>query len=312
MLAVFAQALVAALGLASQPPDPLAPLAPREKAALVVVSGLPAPGGVAGVLVRRWDRDSVRPPRALVFVDQEGGGVRALPELPPATWPSAYGSVRAAFAAGRATGRALRRAGVDVDLAPVVDAPTGPLGLRHFRAPRFAVAFARGLVAGGVAGCAKHFPGLGTASHSTDERIRVPARVTRHELAAFRRAIRVGLPCVMTSHAVYRRFGWKRAVTSPAAYRLLRRIGFDGVAVTDSLSVASGPWPVRWAVRAVRAGADLVLFTSPRDARRAIRALLPLARDGVLDVHVRRVLSLRRSLGLARLPATSGERRRRW
>ena len=58
-------------------------MTPREKAALVVVSGLPAPPGVGGVLVRRWDRAAPRPAGTLVFVDQEGGEVRAFPSLPP-------------------------------------------------------------------------------------------------------------------------------------------------------------------------------------------------------------------------------------
>jgi beta-N-acetylhexosaminidase len=98
----------------------------------------------------------------------------------------------------------------------------------------------------------------------------------------------------MLGHALYPRFDGQRAVTSPEAYRLLRRLGFDGVAITDSLSVISGPWPVRWAREAARAGADLLLFTSADDARRAIRALVPLARRGLLDEAVERVLRLRR------------------
>src|SRR6266540_3441919 len=55
-------------------------LSPREKAALVVVSGLPAPRGVAGVIVRRWDRAVPRPAGALVFADQEGGAIRTFPQ----------------------------------------------------------------------------------------------------------------------------------------------------------------------------------------------------------------------------------------
>jgi beta-glucosidase-like glycosyl hydrolase len=297
-LAALAQVVLATLAPTSPPGDEVAAMTPREKAALVVVSGLPAPRGVAGVLVRRWDRDAPRPRGALVFVDQEGGGVRAFPTLPPERWPSEYRTVAEAQEAGHRTGAALRRAGVHVDLAPVLDSAGGPLGGRHYRGSRLALAFARGLAAGGLAGCVKHFPGLGTAAFSTDDRVWVPARVTQRELDAFRAAVDAGVPCVMTSHAVYRRFGWGRALTSPRAHRMLRRMGFEGVVVTDSLSVVSGEWPVRWARRAVRAGADLVLFTSPRDARRAIRALIPLARRGVLDVHVRRVLALQRSLGV--------------
>ena len=59
-------------------------LTPQQKAALVVVSGLPAPAGVGGVIVQRYDRNASRPAGGLVFVDQEGGDVRAFRELPPA------------------------------------------------------------------------------------------------------------------------------------------------------------------------------------------------------------------------------------
>ena len=296
-VAALVQAVVATLGAPVAPPDPVAGLTPREKAALVVVSGLPAPQGVAGVFVDEWSRGERRPRGALVFVDQEGGTVKAFADAPPWRSASSYGSVRESFAAGRETGRALRRAGVDVDLAPVLDAAGGPLGSRHYRTASFGIAFARGLAAGRVAPCAKHFPGLGSAAISTDLQLRVQAAVRRRELRGFRHAIRAGVPCVMMSHALYERFGGWRASLSSRAYRLLRNLGFRGVAITDSLSVVRGRWPVRWARLAVRAGADLVLFTSPADARRAIAALVPLARAGLLDEHVRRVLHFRRSVG---------------
>ena len=78
----------------------------------------------------------------------------------------------------------------------------------------------------------------------------------------------------------------------PATYRLLRDLGFEGVAMTDSLDVVRGH-AEEWAVAAARAGADLLLFTSGKDAARAIRVLVPLARRGELDEHVRRVLRFR-------------------
>ena len=80
----------------------------------------------------------------------------------------------------------------------------------------------------------------------------------------------------------------------PAAhYRLLRSLGFEGVAITDSLSIVRSAPVERWAPQAVRAGADLLLFTSPAHARRAVRALVPLARRGELDVHIARVQRFR-------------------
>lgn len=282
---------------APAPADELAGLTARQKAALVVVSGLPAPRGVAGVLVRPWNTGEPRPRGALVFVDQEGGGVRAFPGLPPAEDARDYATAAGAAAAGRATGRALRAAGVHVDLAPVLDV-AGPLGPRHFARPRLGLAFARGLERGGVAACPKHFPGLGSAPISTDERRFVPARVLPAELRAFRAAVRQGARCLMVSHAVYPRFSGRRGVTAPGVYRLLRELGFEGVAITDSLGITRGPWPVRWARRAALAGADLLLFTSADDAGKAIRALVLLARRGLLDEAVRRVLRFRESLGL--------------
>ena len=270
-------------------------LAPQQKAALLVVSGLPAPHGVGGVLVQRWSRDYDRNTEAIVFADQEGGEIRALPALPPGRAASAYRSAADALAAGRATGRALRGAGVDVDLAPVLDAPDGPLGSRHFRRATFGLAFARGLREAGVEACAKHFPGLGTARVSTDEAPHVDAHVRSWEVAGFASAVRAGVGCVMTSNAFYDGAPFRATITSDT-YRRLRGLGFDGVAITDSLSIVRRAPVERWARAAVLAGADLVLFTSPAHARRAIAALTPLARTGALDAHVARVLAFRARL----------------
>jgi beta-glucosidase-like glycosyl hydrolase len=99
----------------------------------------------------------------------------------------------------------------------------------------------------------------------------------------------------MVGHAFYRRLGLgRRASFNPAAYRLLRREGFQGVAITDSVSVFGSEWAVPAAKLAVRAGADLIVLTRGRDAARVVHALVPLARRGLLDEHVARVLAFRR------------------
>jgi beta-glucosidase-like glycosyl hydrolase len=227
----------------------------------------------------------------ITFADQEGGAVRALRNAPPWRAARSYTNAADAFGAARQTVQALRRARIDVDFAPVLDAPDGPLGSREFARPEYAVAFARGL---GRAACAKHFPGLGTAAYSTDERPHVDAHVRPRDLAPFRRAIRNGLRCVMVGNAFYgTRF---RASLEPSTYLRLRHLGFDGVAITDSLSLVRAAPVERWAPQAIRAGADMVLFTSPAHARRAVRSLLPLARRGELDSHVARVIEFRREV----------------
>jgi beta-N-acetylhexosaminidase len=244
------------------------------------------------VIVQGWDRDAPRPQRTLVFVDQEGGKVKTFPRLPPRSSARAVRSEAAAFSSGRATGLALRGAGVDVDLAPVLDLPDGPLGSRQFRSPSFGVAFARGLSAAGAGACAKHFPGLGSLPFSTDEHPYVRGHVRDADLAPYRSAVAAEVPCVMVGHGVYPSLGPRRAALEPAAYGLLRELGFEGVAITDSLDVVRGH-AAEWAVAAARAGADLLLFTSGKDAAKAIRVLVPLARRGELDAHVARVLRFR-------------------
>jgi beta-N-acetylhexosaminidase len=281
---------VAALVVGAQPA--VADLTPRQKAALVVVSPLPAPPGVGGVIVQPGTRTLRRPPGALVFVDQEGGPTRVFPDLPPARAAAAYTTASQAFRAGRATGLALRSSGIGVDLAPVLDSADGPLGSRQFPRADIGVDFERGLLAVGAGSCAKHFPGLGSAAVSTDDAFHVNAVLRPREVAGFRAAIKAGVPCVMVNHAFYRSLGRRRASLEPPTYRLLRSLGFHGITITDSLSIAN-PFPPDWPVTAARAGADLLLFTRSADAERAIDLLLPLARSGGLDAHVARVLRFR-------------------
>jgi beta-N-acetylhexosaminidase len=123
----------------------------------------------------------------------------------------------------------------------------------------------------------------------------VVGHVRDADLAPYRSAIEADVPCVMVGHGVYPSLGGRRAVVEASTYELLRSLGFDGLAITDSLSVVRGR-AASWALDAARAGADLLLFTSSADARRAIAALLPLARRGELDEAVARVLRFRARL----------------
>jgi beta-N-acetylhexosaminidase len=294
LTATIATALGLLLPGSVSPERAVALMTPREKAEAVVVAGIPAGGGVGGVLVRRWNTEAPRPRGAIVFADQEGGTVKTFRALAPWLAASQYRSADEAYAAGRATAHDLRAAGVDVAFAPVLDLSDGPLGSRHFVKPEYGVAFARGL---GRAACVKHFPGLGSTPISTDK-ARVYGVLRAADIAPFRDAIRYGVPCVMVDLAIYPRLGPRRAALEPATYRLLRELGFDGIAITDSLGVLGGPYAPYWARLAIRAGADVVLTTSARDAARMVDALIPLARAGELDEKLVRILRYRRLLGV--------------
>ncbi len=267
-------------------------MTPREKAEAVVVAGMPAGDGFGGVLVRQWNTEAPRPRGAIVFADQEGGAVKTFRALAPWRSASQYRSTAEALRAGREAAADLRGAGVHASFAPVLDLPDGPLGSRQFAKPEYGLAFARGL---GSAACVKHFPGLGSTPESTDT-ARVYGVLRSQDLAPFRAAVRAGVPCVMVGHAIYPRLGPRRASFEPRTYELLRGLGFRGVAITDSLGVLGSPYAPFWARLALRAGADMVLTTSARDAGRIVEALVPLARAGELDAKLVRVLQYRRSL----------------
>ena len=100
----------------------------------------------------------------------------------------------------------------------------------------------------------------------------------------------------MVGHAIYPRLGPRRASFEPKTYELLRRLGFRGVAITDSIGVLGSPYAPFWARLALRAGADMVLTTSARDARRIVAALVPLARAGELDAKLVRISRYRGSV----------------
>ena len=176
----------------------------------------------------------------------------------------------------------------------MLDLADGPLGSRHFAQPEYGVAFARGL---GRAACAKHFPGLGSTPVSTDEarvygvlRSAGSRAVPRRDPG--RRPVRDGRPRDLPAARPAPRLARAEDVPAAAPARL------RGVAVTDSLGVLGSPYAPYWARLALTAGADLVLTTSARDARRIVDALVPLARAGELDAKLVRVLRYRRSLGV--------------
>jgi beta-N-acetylhexosaminidase len=240
-------------------------------------------------------------PPLLVMTDQEGGTVKRFPWLPPAHSARRMGRDSAlAQREGRRTGRALGGMGLNVDLAPVGDVPHHDhhfLGSRAFGRDRAKVAsaasaFAQGLRDAGVAGAAKHFPGLGYAGANTDlERVRIgsPRQSLRADYRPFQAMIDSGTPLVMISNAAYDALdpSGRPACMSPAIVEgELRNVaGFTRVTISDALGTpAVTRVPDRY-VKVANAGVDLLLFGTERASRRAYRRLVSAARTGVLDAR---------------------------
>jgi beta-N-acetylhexosaminidase len=257
-------------------------------------------------------------PQALIAVDQEGGQIRILDWARPAQDQYMVSSRQEARGAGRAAARALRRYGVNVNLAPVADRsrPGSLMDARAFpggtaKVARLVSTSIRAYAGSGVAPTVKHFPGLGAADANTDTArvtIRRPARVIgRSDLPPFQAAINAGAPAVMLSHAVYPALDRSAIASQSRAIvtdLLKDRMGFDGVAMTDSLeaySVRSRMSMETAAVRSVRAGIDAVLTTGQGTHIRALRALSAEARRDPafrtrLEDAAARVIALRRTL----------------
>lgn len=252
----------------------------------------------------------------LVMVDQEGGDVRRLPG-PPAAAAAATPSATAARANGRAAGRLLRRAGVTVDLAPVVDVARADRVLANEGrtydddAPGViakAGAFADGLRAVGVEPVLKHFPGFGAASINTDDgAARIDLSLAELRALDLQPYAKIETRAVMLSTAVYPRVDPRPAAFSPrwVGDELRRRLKFAGVTITDDLqapAVAKYGLPDQLAFFAIKAGVDLPLFAKDyKTGARAATGLERAVRSGALtrarlDAGARRVLRWRVAL----------------
>jgi beta-N-acetylhexosaminidase len=255
----------------------------------------------------------------LIMTDQEGGAVKRLAG-PPSSAAIGMSNPATAYAQGKATGRLLLSAGVNVDLAPVADVIRADGFIeqegRSFGSSPAVVAlaacrFAAGLAAGGVAYTLKHFPGLGDAIASTDIKpvsVSEPAAEIYADDAAYRRCGHSPLALVMISSASYSHLtGSLPAVLDPKIYsQVLPLDGVTALPISDSfeggaITALAGNAPAK---AAINAGLDMVMYSGAEsDALNAYGALLADARAGALhrdrvQAAAARVLELKQQLGL--------------
>jgi beta-N-acetylhexosaminidase len=254
-------------------------------------------------------------PSPLIAVDQEGGRVARFSEphftrFPPARAASLFccRDEMVAAAAGIATAAELRAVGVDVDFAPVLDVGSNPrntvIGDRAFSedagtAGRLAVAFMKGCLAEGVLPVGKHFPGHGDTF--ADSHVELPVvRASRstllsRELLPFRRAVRSGIPALMTAHVMYPSLD--REFPATLSGKILRgllreRLRFRGAVFSDALemrAVADHYGVGDAAVLAISAGCDVVLVCRGEDLQE--EALGRIAREARESATFRRMLA---------------------
>ena len=258
----------------------------------------------------------------LLMTDQEGSPVTRIPGTRDTPAGATFrGNAGWARHTAERTGRLLSALGVDTDLAPVADVNTagagGVIGTRSFGSTpgsvsRLTSAQVCGYHAGGVATTVKHFPGHGSTDTDSHQRTAViresVGRWEATDLPPFAAAVHDDVDMIMVGHLAFPALdpSGRPATISPLLNRdLLRgRLGYDGVVITDALDmggITSWGTPGEIAVRAIQAGDDMLLM--PPQPSVAVRAVVAAVASGrisstALDMHVYRVLDLKRRLGL--------------
>jgi len=219
----------------------------------------------------------------LIGIDQEGGTRFALKE-PFTPWPSAAvlgraGKLQYVEQMARALAMELRAAGCNLNFAPMLDLHINPespvtkarsFGSDPHLVAEMGVAFDRGLRAGGVLSCAKHFPGHGDTIVDPHQDLPVfmgaMERLESAEPVPFVAAAAAGVPFIMTAHILLPRIDSENpASLSPTILNdvLRRRVGFNGVILADDLgmgAIAKRYGPGEAAVQSLRAGTDIAML----------------------------------------------------
>ncbi len=260
----------------------------------------------------------------LISIDQEGGRVARIrdgvEEIPSMMAVAATGDSAFARHVGEQIAFDLRRAGVNVNFAPVLDLAlermNTVIGTRAFSndprvTARFAGVVAEGLEAGGIVATYKHFPGHGSTavdSHLDLPTIDMDARAfAARDLLPFAELL-PSARAVMTAHIVFRALDDRAPATLSRAILtdLLRgTLGFKGVCFTDCMqmdAIARTVGSAPGAVIALIAGADSVLIShSVAVAREAVDRVEAAVADGSLPLArlqeaYNRVLRLRKAM----------------
>lgn len=208
--------------------------------------------------------------RLIAATDQEGGFVcLAISSVPCSPMPVGQGATTTMASA-------LKALGFDLDLGPVSDVCSGPASImwgRCYGTESAAVASAIGPVvdgihAAGMLSAAKHFPGHGNTSVSSETQLpridESTATLLTRDWPPFEAAISHQTDFVLIGHLYYPALDPNRSADlSPNTYNFLRAdLKFHGAVLSDDMEMgaitASTPTPEA-AVEFLSAGGDMVM-----------------------------------------------------
>lgn len=245
-----------------------------------------------------------------IAVDEEGGTLVSrianhdafsVEDVPDMQAVGASGNYDEAYRIGQTIGSYLFDLGFNLDFAPVADVLTDPdntaIGVRSFGPDPFVDAemvahVVQGLQEQGVNAVLKYFPGQGgTVGGSRREAVsneRTLDELRKTEFLPFTAGIEAGADCVMAGHIMLPSVTGDTlpATLSPVIITNILRgaLGFDGVVITDSMSmepITSCYSAEEAAVRAIQAGVDIIL--EPEDFDEAYDGILNAVQSGVIS-----------------------------
>ncbi len=258
-----------------------------------------------------------------ISTDYEGGVVNELRQITGERESEAQigatGDPQQAYQAGHAAATDLSGLGLNVNFMPIVDVLTNAnnpgLPERSFGSdPKLVTdmgrAYLKGLTDGGIVGCLKHFPGLGSATidphYSLPHMDRSLATLNAVDLVPYRTLIKEGnVPMVMVTHILNPQLDPKlpTSLSPHVVTDLLRNnLNFQGVIISDTLwmgGISNTYSLTQAAVLALKAGIDLLL--GPRGLNETVTMLYGLEQAvktgqisvSQIDASVTRILGLK-------------------
>lgn len=265
----------------------------------------------------------------LIAIDQEGGTVARLrdgfAESPGALALSSI-TAQAETLTERVTyvlGAEMRAIGINWTYAPVVDVTYNrentTVGTRSFgrdpqRIAKLAHAAVKGFQSGGVAACAKHFPGLGDTAidtHLALPRLNTPLEQLKTVDLIPYQAISAEIASIMTTHTIFNALDPDQPAThSPIIVQKLLRemLQFEGVITTDCMEMKAidDNYPVEESVMlAANAGIDIILFShTAHKQNAAYEGLLAAAQTGQVSLETIDAATARIAAMKAKFPAS--------
>lgn len=272
--------------------------------------------------------------RLLLSTDQEGGNVQVFKGPGFSTMPTALDQGKQPTATLRSNaakwGNELRAAGLNMNLAPVMDTVPKSMGTKnkpigyYYReygqtpdvVSEKGNAFADGMRDAGMQATAKHFPGLGRVKDNTDTTFGVTDHVTtRHDdyIKPFADAAANGIPAIMMSSAKYDKIdSHHRAVFSPTIMHDMLRgdLKFRGIIISDALGAEAlkDVTPEQRAIKFLEAGGTIGLDASAGNVAKMIDAVRDRANSDAdfkskVDAAARIVLQTKDKAGLLKCSA---------